>query len=113
MAAKNPTFDYPVDVTRIEWNNITESDTANPVAVSGLGPAVGSVQFIGTFGSATAVLQGSNDGSTWVNLEDQNGDAISLTAAGAVDFSTAMLHLRPSMSGGSSQDIDVFMVLRK
>lgn len=112
MAAINPTFDYPVDLTRIEWEEITESDTATEVTIKGLGPAVGSVQFTGTFGGATAVLQGSNDGSTWVTINDQNGDAISMTSAGAADFSTAMLYLRPSMSSGSSQDIDIFMVLR-
>lgn len=39
-----------------------------------------SVTFVGTWGGATAGLEGSNDGTNWVALADPQGTAISKTA---------------------------------
>jgi hypothetical protein len=39
-----------------------------------------SITFAGTWGGATAGLEGSNDGSTWIALADPQGTAISKTA---------------------------------
>jgi len=75
--------------------------------------SVAAVQFIGTFDSATAVLQGSNDGTNWETLSDIFGLNVSFTAAGYAEVSTAMAYLRPSTSGGGvSQDIDCIIVAR-
>jgi len=41
-----------------------------------------SVTFTGTWGGATAALEGSNDGSTWVALADPQGTAITRTSNG-------------------------------
>jgi hypothetical protein len=71
-----------------------------------------SVQFVGTFDSATVVLQGSNDGTTWVTLTDPQGNAISKTAAGLEAISELTRYVRPSTSGGGgSQDIDVYLLV--
>lgn len=59
-----------------------------------------SVQFTGTFDSATIVLQGSNDGSNWVTLQDLEGAAISMTSAGLVSIMEDTRYIRPSVSGG-------------
>lgn len=98
----------------ITWETLTSSNAAGSAYESGrTRAAIASVQFTGTFDSATAVLQGSNDGSTWVTLKDLSGTDISVTAAGAAEFSTAMLYIRPSTSGGGgSQDIDCIVVAR-
>jgi hypothetical protein len=75
--------------------------------------SVAAVQFTGTFDSATAVLQGSNDGTNWETLSDVFGLNISFSAAGYAEVSTAMAYLRPSTSGGGgSQDIDCILVAR-
>ena len=99
-------------VEQILWETLTESDTATAQLTGGIGPAIGSVQFVGTFGSATVVLQGSNDNSNWVTLQDFEGAPISFAVTGAADFSTAMAYIRPSATGGSSQDLDVYLVTR-
>lgn len=96
----------------VTWKTLTESDTAAAYSPNSLEPIVGCVQVIGTFGGATVILQGSNDGTNWVGLKDTSGTAISLTAAGAAEFSTAMVYIRPSASGGSSQDLDIIVSLR-
>jgi len=71
------------------------------------------MQATGTFDTATLVLQGSNDGSTWAGLSDEFDTAISLTAAGWYEIRTAARFIRPSTSGGGgSQDIDVILVAR-
>ena len=112
MATIQPAVTHIVDAKSILWETLTESDAASPFTIEGLMGSAGCVQVTGTFGSATVVLQASNDGSNWVTLKDTAGNAISFTSAGMAEFSTAALYLRPSASGGSSQDLDITMVLR-
>ena len=99
-------------VARYFWETLTESDTAAAAKPGGTEPAIGSFQVTGTFGSATIILQGSNDGTNYVTIKDVDGVAVSLTAAGAQEFSSSMLHYRASTSGGSSSDVDVTLILR-
>jgi len=94
------------------WETLTENDTAAAALIGGLGPLSASVQFVGTFGGATVVLQGSNDGTNWVTIQDLEGNNVSFTAVGAADFSTAMVYLRPSATSGTSQDVDVIVSTR-
>ena len=96
----------------ITWETLTESDTAASYSPNGLQSYAGSIQVVGTFGGATVVLQGSNDNTNWVDLSDPNGTAISFTAAGAAEFATAMAYIRPSASGGTSQDLDIIVSTR-
>ena len=113
MATIQPVFSYPVDVTKVFWETVTEADTTAPITVPGIKGAVGSFQAVGTWGSATAVLQASNDGTNWVTVQDVEGNAVSMTADGLVDISSAALYLRVSTSGGSSQDLDFHLVMRQ
>ena len=99
-------------VIKLTWETLTEADTCEEYLAGGTEPLICSVQVIGTFGSATVIMQGSNDLVNWVGLSDLQGDAISLTAAGAAEFSTGMLYLRASASGGTGQDLDIFVVMR-
>lgn len=98
----------------VTWGSLTNSDTAGSAyQPDRTRTAIAAVQFTGTFDSATAVLQGSNDGTNWVTLTDTLGTAISFTSAGYAELSTAMAYIRPSTSGGGgSQDIDCILVAR-
>lgn len=60
-----------------------------------------SVQFTGTFGGATALLQVSNDGETWFPLKDTAGNLVSATAAAMFDISSAAAFVRARTTGGS------------
>lgn len=94
------------------WETITEADTPLSILVNGTDPLAANIQLIGTFGGATFLLQGSNNNSDWVTLTDVNGNALSFGAAGAADFSTSMVYLRVSASGGTSQDVDAILSMR-
>lgn len=100
------------NIEKIFWETLTTGDTAIYITPMGAAPICGSVQVTGTFGSGTFALQGSNDGTNWVTLKDTAGNDATLTAAGLIDFSTACAFVRPSTSGGSSDDLDVTMILR-
>jgi hypothetical protein len=95
------------------YDNLDTADTS-PTVINpgGTEPIAGSMQVIGTFGGGTVKLQGSNNGANWVDLKDSYGTAIGLTSAGGVEFSTSFLYLRPLVTGGSSDDVDVFIVTR-
>lgn len=94
------------------WEGLSTGDTASPLTIDGTMGAIGSVQVTGTFGGATVVLQVSNDGTNWVTIKSLLGLDVSLTAAGLVEFSTGALFLRPAISGGTGDDVDVTVVLR-
>jgi hypothetical protein len=70
------------------------------------------VQFGGTFGGATVGLQASNDGVTYFNLKDLGNIAISATANAMFEFTTSAMFLRPVVTGGTADAIDVTVVLR-
>lgn len=114
MATISPVRSKPAGngIAKVLWETLTESDTAAADVPSSTEPVVASVQVTGTFGGATVVLQGSNDGSTYFTLKDTAGSDISFTAAGAADFSVGCLQIRPSASGGSGQDVDVTVIYR-
>lgn len=52
----------------------------------------------GTFGGATIILEGSNDGASYVPLKDASGTAISLTAAGMFHLLATPVFVRPRLS---------------
>lgn len=95
----------------VTWAGITEADTCDPVELVGLPDR--SIQFAGTFGSATVVAQGSNDGTNYVTLTDPQGNAISKTSAGIEMIAEVARYTRPSASGGTGQSLTVSMLCRK
>ena len=102
------------------YDNLDTLDTApDPIAVgsdfvmsSGSGLVHGTIQAVGTFGSGTVKLQMSNDGTNWVDMKDINNTAIGITAAGASEFNTAARYIRPLITGGTGDDVDVFITTR-
>jgi hypothetical protein len=95
------------------YDNLDTADSApEAIQAGGYLTVIGSIQAVGTFGGGTVKLQGSNDGTNWADLNDTSGTAIGLTADGAAEFSTAMQYIRPLVTGGTGDDIDVFIALR-
>ena len=105
---------HPVSgVTLHTYDNLDTLDTSPPIIFSGgTESIVGSIQAVGTFGGGTVTLQGSNDGTNWVTVKDKSGTDIGITTNGGAEFSSAYLYHRPLITGGSSDDVDVFIVLR-
>ncbi len=87
---------------RYTWT-LGDADTGAPVILGAR--ADGSIQFTGTFASATAVFEGTNDGTNWVTLGDYQGTAVSATAATLAPFATRCWMVRPATSGGSGTTV--------
>ena len=71
-----------------------------------------SVQVTGTFSGSTAVIQGSNDGSTWVTLTDPQGTALSFTSGGLEAIQEHTRYVRPSVSAGTGTGLVVTIFMR-
>ena len=113
MATITPTIDEPgLGTTRVTWAGAATVDTLNSAITPAGRPLGGAIHIRGTFGSATVALQGSIDGTNWHALSDTQGTAISATAEAWFEFSTGAIYLRPSITGGTSDSIDVNLALR-
>jgi len=97
----------------ILWETLTSdtSDTGDPLEMAG--STVRSIQVTGTFGSGgTLVIRGSNDGTNYVTLNDAEGNALSLTAAGIESVQEITRFIRPEVTAGDgTTDLDVTMIL--
>mgnify|MGYP001265811244 CR=1 FL=1 len=91
----------------------TGETTAGNASIQRYAPMVSlstaSVQVSGTIGGATIVLQGSNDGVTYATLKNTAGSDISFTSAGYFEFSSAAAFIKPSISGGTGDSINVIV----
>jgi len=116
MATVSPTLSpvYPQGelVVRWIWDNLATGDTVVGAGIPGQAAVAGSVQFTGTFGGATVKLQVSNDNSTYFDMKDLLGNTISTTSAAYFEFTTAGVYIRPAISGGTGDAVDVTMSLR-
>ncbi|MFH0809041.1 MAG: hypothetical protein V2A77_01005 [Pseudomonadota bacterium] len=69
------------------------------------------IQVAGAFDSATIVIQGSNDGSNWVTLNDTTGTALSRSAAFLAGILENPRYIRPYFaSPGASTSVTVTLV---
>ncbi len=90
------------------WTGETTAGNASiPRYAPHVSLANASVQIGGTFGAATVVLQGSNDGVTFATLKDLAGNDISATSAAYFEFSSGAAFVKPSISGGTGDSINV------
>ena len=67
------------------------------------------IQVSGTLGGATVNIQGSVDKVVAANLNNPQGSAIALTAAGVAQILENMRYVRPNVVGGTSSDIKVLL----
>lgn len=102
-----------VNIQKFFWETLTSDDTATGVQVNGR--VNGSIQVTGDFGTnAVCALQGTNDGTNWADLSDLAGTAISLSAAGIQVFQDInVLSIRPNVTAGTAEDLDVTVILRE
>lgn len=100
------------NVPRIVWDNIATGDTINAIAIPYQAAVAGCVQFGGTFGGATVKLQVSNDGNTFFDINDLSATPVSATSAALFEFTTSAVYLRPAISGGTGDAVDVIVCLR-
>lgn len=108
----SPVFAQGQTIMRSVWADLATGDTVVQLGVPGQDGVAGAVQFTGTFGGATVKLQVSNDNSTYFDMKDLGGTVISATSAGYFEFTTAGVYLRPAISGGTGDAVDVTLTLR-
>lgn len=105
------------DVHTITWEAIGDADQGegNPTGTWLEMPASSdrSIQVDGTWGSATLVVQGSNDGVSWHTLTDPQGNAISKTADFIEMVTELTRYIRVSTSGGTGTDLDAVLLVKK
>lgn len=94
----------------IKWLSVTEADTCAAVAIPT--HADRSVQVTGTFGGATVLIQGSNDGSTYATLTTPADAALSFTATGLKQILESTAYIKPSISGGTGQTLNIYVHMR-
>jgi hypothetical protein len=111
MPDKSATFTNTVGPT-VTWSAVSTADTEIAYALNGGKSSRGAVQFDGTFGGATVVLQGSVDGTTYVTLRDTAGNAISDTSADVFFFETAVNYIKPLVTGGTGDSLNIRVALR-
>jgi hypothetical protein len=101
-----------VGVDHYLWEALGNADTGNWLTIPHF--ADKTIHVFGTWGSATLVVQGTNEDGTPaapLTLTDPQGNALSKTA----DFIEAILEnpyqIRVSTSGGTGTDLDAVLVV--
>jgi hypothetical protein len=114
MATVDPKLDTTISgVPRVIWEGSVTGDTLTAFTLKQQYGLAGSVQAVGTLGGASVGLQVSNDGTNWANVKDVLGVTVSLTAVTDYqELSLSGAYIRPSITGGSANDIDIIVVLR-
>jgi hypothetical protein len=116
MATVSPAFDFVqaqgASVPRVTWSDLATGDTITSFPIASQAGIAGAVQFRGAFGGATVGLQASNDGVTFFYVTNLLGAAISTDSAALFEFTSAALYLRPIITGGTGDAVDVIVVLR-
>lgn len=94
----------------ISWGPVTNADSCAAVEMPGFN--FKSFQVSGTFGSATVLASGSNDGTNYAGLHDLQGNAVSFTSAGLKSVEEVVRYLKPTFSGGDgTQSLTVTVVM--
>ena len=105
-----PIRTYDENATHVIWE--TGKLVADVfTAIEMPGSSIRSVQFVGTFDTATIVLEGSNDGTNYVTLTDPQGNSISKTAAALEQIEEVTRYVRPRITAaGAATDLDIHMI---
>ena len=98
---------------RYKWLGIVTDDTIVDVQIDALAAEL-NFHIFGTFANGTSVaINGSNDGgTTFTALTDGTGSVVAKTAAGMVSVREQPLKVKPVVTDGSSDSIDVWLVIR-
>jgi hypothetical protein len=113
MATVSPAVNLSIsDAPRYIWEALATGDTINALKLSGAGARRAAVQIFGTFGGATIKIQTSNDGTNFYDIKDIHNTAVSTTSAAIFEITSAALYIKPVISGGTSDDVDVILHMR-
>ncbi len=96
----------------VTWLAVTESDTFETYDLKEAVSEI-SVHINGTFGGSTVTVQGGNDGSTFLALTQLIGATASTEVADIFSILDRPLKIKPLAASGSSQSINVYMLVRK
>lgn len=102
---------YARNCVTVTWAHCVTGDTLEAASIADFTDR--SVQFAGTFGSATLTIVGSNDGANYVGLTDPSSTAISKTSAAIEGILEATAYIKPTISGGTGDDVTVTVFARK
>lgn len=96
------------DTLNAKWTVNTGDDGA---PITSVGPKT-SVQVVGTFGGSTVAIQGSNDGTNWITLDDEAAPAspCSFTAAGFKGVLQFAKYIKPVVTGGSASGLIINII---
>jgi hypothetical protein len=97
----------------VTWNFLgTNNDSGNSVSDEIMTYMDRSVQVSGTYGGATVVIEGSNDGAAWFTLTDPFEDALSFaTSDNLMAIVEPVKYIRPTISSSSgTTDLDVTLL---
>lgn len=105
------TVDYQ-GVKRLAWANMANGDTGEEKALSRY--ADRSAHVSGDFGVGGAVIiEGTNNGTTWVTLKDEGGADLRFTSEGIAYIVAPTFLTRPRVTGGDgTTSITVTLLLR-
>lgn len=113
MATVSPAVNLSIsDAPRYIWEALATGDTINALKLSGAGARRAAVQIFGSFASATVKIQVSNDGVNFYDIKDIHNTAVSTSAAAVFEFTSSALYIKPAISGGSGDDVDVILHMR-
>ena len=115
MATVSPVVKVTSDgVPYVTWTGIVTGDTILPFTLKDQSGTQASVQIGGTFGGATVALNSSNDNATYFAMKDRSaaGTALSATAAAIFEFQTSAIYVKPVVTAGAANSINVTMTLR-
>lgn len=116
MATVNPTItDLSGDgqVIKATWALTSSNRDGAPLGIKYASHADRTVYFLGTWGGATAAVEGG-DGSTYVALTDPQGNAIAKTADGIEVITETPEFTRPNLTtAGAGATITATMILRR
>lgn len=118
MAAINPTYQYVGNgehTVVVTWAGVTQADTFTPVGPRWADYSDRNCQLVGTFGGATVIWKGSNNGTDYEPLTDPQGNAISKTIAGTTleQITENTLFVQPTHSGGAGETMAAILVMRR
>lgn len=92
------TTDWKKNTATISWPAMAANDVGQALELPSY--ADKSIQISGTPGGATVVLEGSDNGSTYVTLSDPQGNALSFMDVALKFVVENVRYIRPHVTGG-------------